>query len=105
MIFFSSFLSPSIIWAKECFSDTVRLPTAAGVRSVQKGAGGVSGVNSELNPASLFLVAAFLSALIHRAAIAASLFARLWLVRGASRNWLPGVQATPSGAGPQGRPR
>jgi hypothetical protein len=65
----------------------------------------VSGMNSGLNPASLFLVAAFLSALFHQAAIAASLCALMWMVRRASRNWLPAVQATPSGAGPQGRPR
>ena len=62
----------------------------------------MSGVNSGLNPASLFLVAAFRSALLYQAAIAASLFALLWLVRGASRNWLPAVQVTPPSAGPQG---
>jgi hypothetical protein len=56
----------------------------------------MSGVNSGLNPASLSLVAAFRPALPYEAAIAASLFALLWLVLGTTRNWLPAVRATPS---------
>ena len=65
----------------------------------------MSGMNSGINPAGPFLVAPFLSELIHQAAIAASLFVLLRLVRAASRNWLPVVQAAPSEAGPQVRPR
>jgi hypothetical protein len=90
---------------KGCLTDTVRLPTAAGSPQRAERTGAVSGMNSGINPVGLFLVAAFLSALIHQAAIAASLFALLRLVRGASRNWLPAIQAAPPGAGPQGRPR
>jgi hypothetical protein len=62
----------------------------------------VPGVNSELNPADPFLVAAFRSALLFQAAIAGFLFALPRLVRGASPNWLPVVQATPVGCGSSG---
>ena len=63
------------------------------------------GMNSGLNPADPTLVAAFRSALLHQGLIAAALFLLLWLLWGASRNWLrPGaaVQA-PRAAEPAGR--
>jgi cytochrome oxidase Cu insertion factor (SCO1/SenC/PrrC family) len=50
------------------------------------------GMNSGLNPADPTLVAAFRSALLHQGLIAAALFALLWLLWGASRNWVsPGA--------------
>ena len=50
------------------------------------------GMNSGLNPADPTLVAAFRSALLHQGLIAAALFLLLWLLWGASRNWLrPGA--------------
>jgi cytochrome oxidase Cu insertion factor (SCO1/SenC/PrrC family) len=49
-------------------------------------------MNSGLNPADPTLVAAFRSALLHQGLIAAALFLLLWLLWGASRNWVgPGA--------------
>ena len=63
------------------------------------------GMNSGLNPADPTLVAAFRSALLHQGLIAAALFLLLWLLWGASRNWLrPGAaRQAPRAAEPAGR--
>ena len=63
------------------------------------------GMNSGLNPADPTLVAAFRSALLHQGLIAAALFLLLWLLWGASRNWLrPGAAVhAPRAAEPAGR--
>src|SRR5580700_6640974 len=62
-------------------------------------------MNSGLNPADPTLVAAFRSALLHQGLIAAALFLLLWLLWGASRNWLrPGAAVhAPRAAEPAGR--
>ena len=62
-------------------------------------------MNSGLNPADPTLVAAFRSALLHQGFIAAALFLLLWLLWGASRNWLrPGAAVhAPRAAEPAGR--
>jgi cytochrome oxidase Cu insertion factor (SCO1/SenC/PrrC family) len=49
----------------------------------------LSGMNSGLSPADPTLVAAFRSALLHQWLIAAVIFVLLWLIWGASRNWVP----------------
>ena len=53
------------------------------------------GMNSGLNAADPAIVAAFRSALLHQALIAAALFVLLWLLWGASRGW---VEARPRAA-------
>jgi hypothetical protein len=53
------------IWAKGCLTDIVRLPTAEGSPQHAERTGAVPSMNSGINPVGLFLVAAFLSALIH----------------------------------------
>jgi cytochrome oxidase Cu insertion factor (SCO1/SenC/PrrC family) len=62
-------------------------------------------MNSGLNSADPTLEAAFRSALLHQGLIAAALFLLLWLLWGASRNWLrPGApQHAPRAAEPAGR--
>jgi cytochrome oxidase Cu insertion factor (SCO1/SenC/PrrC family) len=62
-------------------------------------------MNSGLDPADPTLVAAFRSALLHQGLIAAGLFLLLWLLWGASRNWLrPGAAGhVPRPAEPAGR--
>ena len=63
------------------------------------------GMNSGLNPADPTLVAAFRSALLHQGLIAAALFLLVWLLWGASRNWVrPGTAGRASQAAePAGR--
>ena len=63
------------------------------------------GMNSGLNPDDPTLVAAFRSALLHQGIIAAAIFLLLWLLWGASRNWLtPGAAVrAPNPAEPAGR--
>jgi len=65
----------------------------------------VPGMNSGLNPADPTLVAAFRSALLHQGLIAAALFLLVWLLWGASRNWVrPGTAGRASQAAePAGR--
>src|SRR3984885_2781573 len=62
-------------------------------------------MNSGLNSADPTLEAAFRSALLHQGLIAAALFLLLWLLWGASRNWLrPGAAVhAPRAAEPAGR--
>jgi len=62
-------------------------------------------MNSGLDPADPTLEAAFRSALLHQGLIAAGLFLLLWLLWGASRNWLrPGTAGhAPRAAEPAGR--
>jgi len=62
-------------------------------------------MNSGLDPADPTLEAAFRSALLHQGLIAAGLFLLLWLLWGASRNWLrPGSAGhAPRAAEPAGR--
>jgi cytochrome oxidase Cu insertion factor (SCO1/SenC/PrrC family) len=62
-------------------------------------------MNSGLDPADPTLVAAFRSALLHQGLIAAGLFLLLWLLWGASMNWLrPGAAGhAPHAAEPAGR--
>ena len=62
-------------------------------------------MNSGLDPADPTLEAAFRSALLHQGLIAAALFLLLWLLWGASRNWLrPGAAGhAPRAAEPAGR--
>jgi cytochrome oxidase Cu insertion factor (SCO1/SenC/PrrC family) len=62
-------------------------------------------MNSGLNPADPTLEAAFRSALLHQGLIAAALFLLLWLLWGASRNWLrPGAAVhAPRAAEPAAR--
>jgi cytochrome oxidase Cu insertion factor (SCO1/SenC/PrrC family) len=62
-------------------------------------------MNSGLDPADPTLVAAFRSALVHQGLIAAGLFLLLWLLWGASRNWLRSEAAGPAprAAEPAGR--
>jgi cytochrome oxidase Cu insertion factor (SCO1/SenC/PrrC family) len=62
-------------------------------------------MNSGLDPADPTLEAAFRSALLHQGLIAAGLFLLLWLLWGASRNWLrPGAAGhAPRAAEPAGR--
>ncbi len=60
------------------------------------------GMNSGLNAADPAIVAAFRSALLHQALIAAALFVLLWLLWGASRGW---VEARPRAAGEWTEPR
>jgi hypothetical protein len=50
-------------------------------------------MNSGLSPADPTLVAAFRSALLHQGLIAVAVFALLWLIWGASRNWAPAATA------------
>jgi cytochrome oxidase Cu insertion factor (SCO1/SenC/PrrC family) len=64
----------------------------------------VPGMNSGLNPADPTLEAAFRSALLHQGLIAAAVFALLWLLWGASRNWVSTGTARPARAAePPGR--
>jgi cytochrome oxidase Cu insertion factor (SCO1/SenC/PrrC family) len=49
----------------------------------------VPGMNSGLSPSDPTLEAAFRSALLHQGLIAVAVFALLWLIWGASRNWVP----------------
>ena len=51
------------------------------------------GMNSGLSPDDPTLVAAFRSALLHQGLIAAGIFLVLWLLWGASRNWVPAKAA------------
>jgi hypothetical protein len=63
------------------------------------------GMNSGLDPADPTLVAAFRSALLHQGLIAAALFLLLWLLWGASRNWVRPEEdvRAPRAAEPAGR--
>jgi hypothetical protein len=74
---FFIFPRPFVIWARGCLTDIVRLPHCRVKSEAQKGTGAMSGMNSRINQAGPFLVAALLSALSYRAAIAAPLFALL----------------------------
>jgi cytochrome oxidase Cu insertion factor (SCO1/SenC/PrrC family) len=65
----------------------------------------VPGMNSGLSPDDPTLVAAFRSALLHQGLIAVGIFLVLWLLWGASRNWVaPGAATrTQRAAEPKGR--
>jgi cytochrome oxidase Cu insertion factor (SCO1/SenC/PrrC family) len=58
----------------------------------------VPGMNSGLSPDDPTLVAAFRSALLHQGLIAAGVFVLLWLLWGASRNWVPEQAAGTAGS-------
>jgi cytochrome oxidase Cu insertion factor (SCO1/SenC/PrrC family) len=55
-------------------------------------------MNSGLDPSDPTLVAAFRSALLHQGLIAAAVFVLLWLIWGASRNWVPAQAAEAAGS-------
>jgi cytochrome oxidase Cu insertion factor (SCO1/SenC/PrrC family) len=59
----------------------------------------VPGMNSGLSPADPTLEAAFRSALLHQGLIAVAVFALLWLIWGASRNWVSTATAGQARAG------
>jgi len=63
----------------------------------------VPGMNSGLNPSDPTLVAAFRSALLHQGLIAVAIFALLFLIWGASRNWVSTSTAPARAAEPAGR--
>jgi cytochrome oxidase Cu insertion factor (SCO1/SenC/PrrC family) len=56
------------------------------------------GMNSGLDPSDPTLEAAFRSALLHQGFIAAGVFVLLWLLWGASRNWVPEQAAGTAGS-------
>jgi cytochrome oxidase Cu insertion factor (SCO1/SenC/PrrC family) len=56
------------------------------------------GMNSGLDPSDPTLEAAFRSALLHQGLIAAGVFVLLWLLWGASRNWVPEQAAATAGS-------
>jgi hypothetical protein len=104
-IFFIFPAPPLLSQQRDALVSSSGCPLSREIRSAQKGAGAVSGINSALNPVGLFLVATFRPALLRQAAIAVFLVALLRLARRTPRNWLPAAPPAPSGAGPQGGPR
>ena len=56
------------------------------------------GMNSGLDPSDPTLEAAFRSALLHQGLIAAGVVVLLWLLWGASRNWVPEQAAGTAGS-------
>jgi cytochrome oxidase Cu insertion factor (SCO1/SenC/PrrC family) len=61
-------------------------------------------MNSGLNPADPILVAAFRSALLHQALIAVGLLVLLWVLWGASRNWVLASRAAGEASADAGAP-